>query len=66
MMNWDTIEGTWKELSGKAKANWGKITDDEWMTINGRREEIAGLVQRKYGRARDEAEREVDEWFRTL
>lgn len=65
-MNWDTLEGSWKQLSGKAKANWGKITDDDWTTIQGRREEIAGLVQKRYGRARDEAEREVDEWFRTL
>jgi uncharacterized protein YjbJ (UPF0337 family) len=65
-MNWDTIEGSWKQLTGKAKAQWGKITDDEWMTINGRRDEIAGLVQKRYGYAKEEAEREVDDWYGRL
>ncbi|QYK41447.1 MAG: CsbD family protein [Paracoccaceae bacterium] len=65
-MNWDTIEGTWKEMSGRAKAKWGDITGDDWASISGRREEIVGLVQKTYGKARDEAEREVDDWFRQL
>lgn len=65
-MNWDIVEGSWKELSGKAKARWGQITGDDWATINGKREEIAGLVQKRYGRAKEEAEREVDDWLRSL
>jgi uncharacterized protein YjbJ (UPF0337 family) len=65
-MNWDTIQGSWKEIAGRAKAQWGDITGDEWASINGRREEIVGLVQKKYGRTRAEVEREVDDWFRGL
>ena len=65
-MNWDTIQGSWKEMMGKAKAKWGDVTGDEWASITGRRDEIVGLVQKRYGRARDAAEREVDDWMRGL
>ncbi|HMO06999.1 MAG TPA: CsbD family protein [Paracoccaceae bacterium] len=65
-MNWDIVEGTWKELKGRAKATWGDITDDEWSSIEGRREEIVGLVQKRYGQSRDAAEKAVDDWYRGL
>jgi uncharacterized protein YjbJ (UPF0337 family) len=63
-MNTDEIAGKWKEMKGKARAKWGDITDDDWDRIEGKREQIVGLVQQKYGRAREDAEREVDEWMR--
>jgi len=63
-MNWDRIEGNWKQLTGKAKAQWGKLTDDDLDVINGRREELAGKIQERYGIARDEAESQVDSWQR--
>jgi uncharacterized protein YjbJ (UPF0337 family) len=63
-MNWDRIEGNWKQLTGKAKAQWGKLTDDDLDVINGRREQLAGKIQERYGIARDEAERQVDSWER--
>ena len=62
-MNWDTVEGNWKQLKGKAQAKWGKITDDEWDQIEGRREQLAGKIQERYGKSRDAAEREADEWI---
>lgn len=62
-MNWDQVEGNWKQLKGKAQAEWGDITDDEWLQAQGRRDQIVGLVQVKYGRAKEAAEREVDEWL---
>ncbi len=65
-MNWDTIEGSWKEMAGRAQAKWGDITGDEWTKIKGRREEMVGLVQKRYGKARDAAEQEVDDWFASL
>jgi uncharacterized protein YjbJ (UPF0337 family) len=65
-MNWDTIEGSWKQIAGRAQAKWGEITGDEWTAIKGHREEIVGLVQNRYGRARDEAEKEVDDWLSKL
>ena len=63
-MNWDEIKGEWKQLKGRAQAKWGDITGDEWDSIEGRREELVGLVQERYGQAREEAEREVDDWMR--
>jgi uncharacterized protein YjbJ (UPF0337 family) len=63
-MNTDEIAGKWKEMKGKARAKWGDITDDDWDRIEGKREQIVGLIQQKYGRAREDAEREVDEFMR--
>lgn len=65
-MNWDMIEGRWKEMSGRAKQRWGEITGDDWGQISGKRDEIAGLLQKHYGKAKEEAEREVDEWSKGL
>ncbi|MFD1328517.1 CsbD family protein [Mycoplana ramosa] len=61
-MNWDIIEGKWMEYKGKAKAQWGKLTDDDLDVINGRRVELAGKIQQRYGIAKEEAERQIDEW----
>lgn len=65
-MNWDQIEGKWKQLKGQAREKWGDITDDEFDRVAGKRDQMVGLVQEKYGRAKADAEREVDDWFRRL
>jgi uncharacterized protein YjbJ (UPF0337 family) len=62
-MNWDKIEGNWKEFKGKAQAQWGKLTDDELDRVDGRRTELIGLLQQKYGRTREAAERDIDAWL---
>jgi uncharacterized protein YjbJ (UPF0337 family) len=61
-MNWDRIEGNWKQFKGQARQQWGKLTDDELDMVEGRREELVGRIQEKYGIARDEAERQVRDW----
>ncbi|MBS8228673.1 CsbD family protein [Vannielia litorea] len=61
-MNWDVIKGEWKEWQGAAREKWGELTDNELQEAKGEREQLVGLVQQKYGYAREEAEREVDEW----
>ena len=61
-MNWDRIEGNWKEFKGKAKQQWGKLTDDDLTQIDGRREELSGRLQRHYGYGKDVADREIDDW----
>jgi uncharacterized protein YjbJ (UPF0337 family) len=65
-MNWDRIEGTWKEYRGKAKQRWGELTDDELDQINGKRDELEGQIQRRYGYAKDRARTEVDDWLKSL
>ena len=61
-MNWDRIEGNWKELKGKVHEKWGRLTDDDIDVIAGKRQQLAGKIQQAYGIAKDEAERQVDEF----
>jgi uncharacterized protein YjbJ (UPF0337 family) len=61
-MNWNQIEGKWKQLKGSAKARWGELTDSDFDLINGRREQLVGLIQERYGIAKDEAETQVNDW----
>ena len=61
-MNWETIQGNWKQVTGKAKEQWGKLTDDDMNVIAGRRDQLAGLIQERYGIAKDAAEKQVAEW----
>ena len=62
-MNSDELKGKWKELSGKAKEQWGELTDDDIAEARGEREQLAGKIQQRYGKSKEEAEREVDEWM---
>jgi uncharacterized protein YjbJ (UPF0337 family) len=63
-MNWDRIEGNWKQIKGKVKEQWGDLTDDDLDVVAGRRDQLAGKVQERYGIAKDEAERQVASWER--
>jgi len=65
-MNWDQIKGGWKELTGKIKEKWGKLTDDDLTTIAGKRDQFAGILQQRYGYEKDKAETELDEFARSL
>ena len=61
-MNWDRIEGNWKQLNGKVKEKWGKLTDDDLDRIAGKREQLAGKIQESYGIGKEEAERQLKDW----
>jgi len=61
-MNWDTVKGDWKQFKGKVKEGWGKLTDDELDVIAGRRDQLVGAIQKRYGIAREEAERQVQDF----
>ena len=61
-MNWDIVEGKWKQLKGEVQNQWGKLTDDDVDRIQGNREKFVGLVQERYGIAKDEAERQIDDF----
>lgn len=65
-MNWDRIEGNWKQFKGQVKRKWGELTDDELDMIEGDRDVLVGKLQERYGIARDEAEREVTAFEREL
>lgn len=61
-MNKDTIEGNWKQVKGKVKEQWGKLTDDDFDVIAGKRDQLLGRIQERHGISRDEAERQVKDW----
>lgn len=61
-MNWDRIEGEWKQLKGSVKERWGKLTDDDLNVIGGKKDQLVGRVQERYGIAKDEAHKQVDDW----
>jgi uncharacterized protein YjbJ (UPF0337 family) len=65
-MNWDQVVGDWKQFKGKVKEKWGKLTDDDLTAIAGKRDQLAGKLQEKYGYAKEQVERELDEFTKML
>jgi uncharacterized protein YjbJ (UPF0337 family) len=65
-MNWDQIEGKWKQFSGSARERWGKLTDDDIQTLTGQKDHLGGKIQERYGIATAEAEKQADEWSSAL
>jgi len=62
-MNWDTVKGQWKQIKGQVKSKWGKLTDDDLTQIDGKKDELIGRLQERYGYAKDQAEKETDEFL---
>ncbi|OFV94307.1 MAG: hypothetical protein A3F68_08905 [Acidobacteria bacterium RIFCSPLOWO2_12_FULL_54_10] len=65
-MNWDQLEGNWKQFKGEVRERWGRFTEDDVDVIKGRREQLVGRLQEKYGILREEAEREIAEFLVSL
>jgi len=64
-MNWDQIEGKWKQAMGSIRQKWGKLTDDDLHVIGGKKDELLGKLQERYGYSREQAHRELDDWLAT-
>jgi uncharacterized protein YjbJ (UPF0337 family) len=62
-MDWNRVEGNWKQMKGKVKEQWGKLTDDDLDQINGKREQLEGKIQERYGLERDRARTDIDDWY---
>ncbi len=65
-MNWDQVAGKWKQAAGKVKVKWGKLTDSDLEVIRGQRDQLIGKIQERYGIAKEEAQKEADEFVNTL
>lgn len=65
-MNWDQVQGKWKQMKGSVKQEWGKLTDDDLDVIGGARDKLVGKIQERYGIAREEAQKRADEWLKTV
>jgi uncharacterized protein YjbJ (UPF0337 family)/ElaB/YqjD/DUF883 family membrane-anchored ribosome-binding protein len=65
-MDWNRVEGNWKQLRGGVKEKWGKLTDDDLTAISGRRDELEGKIQERYGYTKDRVRKEIDDWRRSV
>jgi len=65
-MNWDRVEGQWKQRRGKAVRHWGKIMNDDLAAVAGKHEQLVGILQEKYGIAKEEAKRQVIEFKKNI
>jgi len=65
-MNWDRIEGNWKQFAGRVKHQWGKLTDDEIARVNGSRDQLEGIIQARYGYAKDQVKKDIEAWLNRL
>ncbi|ESY01527.1 CsbD family protein [Mesorhizobium sp. C386A] len=62
-MDWNCVEGNWKQVKGKVKEQWGKLTDDDLDRIAGNRDQLEGKIQERYGIEKDRAQRDIDDWY---
>lgn len=65
-MNWDQVEGKWKEFTWQVKQKWNKLTDDDLNQMSGKKDELSGRLQQQYGYTKEQADREIDEFSRSL
>jgi uncharacterized protein YjbJ (UPF0337 family) len=65
-MNWDQIEGKWKQFAAKFKSKWAKLTDDDWKLVGSKKDTLVGKLQERYGHNKEAAEREVDDYIASL
>ncbi|ESY12711.1 CsbD family protein [Mesorhizobium sp. LNJC394B00] len=62
-MDWNRVEGNWKQFKGKVREQWGKLTDDDLDRIAGNRDQLEGTIQERYGIEKDRVRRDVDDWY---
>ncbi len=65
-MNWDRLEGQWKQRRGKAVQHWGKLMNDDLAAISGKHEQLVGMIQEKYGIAKEEAKHQIDQFKKII
>ena len=61
-MNWDQIEGKWKQMKGDLRQKWGKLTDSDMEYIAGNKDKFLGRMQERYGYSKEQAQQELDTW----
>ncbi len=65
-MNWDELQGKWKQFAGQLRSKWAKLTDDDWSLIGSKKDQLVGKLQERYGQHKEQAEREVDDFISGL
>jgi uncharacterized protein YjbJ (UPF0337 family) len=64
-MNWDQMEGKWKQVRGSIRERWGRLTDDDLEQVAGKKDQLVGRIQERYGIAKETAAKEVDDFLKT-
>src|SRR5687767_11510248 len=49
VVNWDRIQGNWKQLKGIARQQWGRLTADYVGVVAGKRQHLLGEIEAAYG-----------------
>ena len=62
-MDWNWVEGNWKQMKGKVKDKWGRLTEDDLDVVAGKRDQLEGRIQERYGYEKDRVRKEVDDWY---
>ena len=62
-MDWNRVEGNWKQVKGKIQEQWGRLPDDDLDQIAGSREQLEGKIQERYGYEKDRTRRDIDDWY---
>jgi uncharacterized protein YjbJ (UPF0337 family) len=62
-MNWNEVEGKWKQMKGSVREKWGKLTDDDLQMIGGKRDQFIGKLQERYGMSQEQANKDLDGWL---
>jgi uncharacterized protein YjbJ (UPF0337 family) len=62
-MDWNRVEGNWKQFKGKVKEKWGNLTDDDLDKVAGHRDQLEGIIQERYGVAKDQVRQDIDRWL---
>ena len=65
-MNWDRVEGNWKQFRGRVKEKWGNLTDDDLEKAAGNRDQLEGIIQKRYGIAKDQAKKDLNTWLDSM
>jgi uncharacterized protein YjbJ (UPF0337 family) len=65
-VDWDRIEGNWKQAKGKVREKWAQLTDNDLEQVNGRRDQLEGKIQERYGIAKDRVRQDLDTWLETM
>ncbi len=66
VMNWDQIQGDWKQFKGKIREKWGNLSENDLETIKGQRQQLEGLLQQRYGYTKEQVKKAVDDWANGL
>ena len=65
-MNWNRIEGNWKQFKVNVQQQCGLLTDDQLDVVAGRRDLLQGRIQALYGISKEETEKQLSDWEKRI